>query len=304
MAGGVIPKGDVDSRPIQEVQPSDVKGYTQCHFFAGLGGWAYALKLARWPMIESIWTGSAPCQPFSCAGKRKGEKDSRHLWPYLFRLIRACRPPLVMGEQVAKKAGYGWFDGVAANLEGEAYTCWPVDIPACAVNTPHRRNRLYWLAYRASKGLHASTYERVCSEEESARARNGQSKRCSGIGGMANSYEAGLEERQVKPTREECATIRGSSNVGRVAYTTLPSGSRLKKQPINLSRSTNYWKKWDTVYCGDGFNRRVEPGTFPLANGVPARIPQISAFGNAIVPQLAAEIIRSWMDVRGIQPGV
>src|SRR5437879_4731102 len=68
IAARLIPAGDVDERPIQEVSPEDVRGYTQAHFFAGIGGWAYALRLAGWPDDRPVWTGSAPCQPFSIAG--------------------------------------------------------------------------------------------------------------------------------------------------------------------------------------------------------------------------------------------
>ncbi|MFZ5832382.1 MAG: DNA cytosine methyltransferase, partial [Planctomycetota bacterium] len=64
---GLIPPGDVDSRSIADVQGSDLDGYTQCHFFAGIGGWPLALQLAGWPATEPVWTGSCPCQPFSAA---------------------------------------------------------------------------------------------------------------------------------------------------------------------------------------------------------------------------------------------
>ena len=154
MKAGLVLQGEVDSRPIQEVQPEDVQGFVQCHFFSGMLGWPYALGLAGWSPDEPIWTGSCPCQPFSVAGKRKGAADERHLWPHFFRLIRACRPAVVMGEQVAGAAGYAWLDGVRSDLEGEGYSCRAVDIPACAVNAPHRRNRLYWVAESSVKPEH------------------------------------------------------------------------------------------------------------------------------------------------------
>jgi len=142
----VIAPGDVDDRSIKDVQPSDIAGYTQCHFFAGGGLWSVAARLAGWPDDRPLWTGSCPCQPFSAAGKQLGTDDPRHLWPDFHRLIRANRPAVVMGEQVAGAAGYGWFDGVRADLEGESYQGRAVDIPACAVDAPHQRNRLYWIA--------------------------------------------------------------------------------------------------------------------------------------------------------------
>ena len=69
---GQIAAGDVDERSITEVTADDVRGYTQCHFFAGIGGWSYALRLAGWPDTRPVWTGSCPCQPFSHAGKSGG----------------------------------------------------------------------------------------------------------------------------------------------------------------------------------------------------------------------------------------
>ena len=143
---GHIADGEVDTRSIVDVHPFDLQGFDQCHFFAGVGGWSHALRLAGWPDSRPVWTGSCPCQPFSVAGKGAGIDDPRHLWPHFHRLISAVRPPVVLGEQVAGKAGYGWFDGVRADLEGIGYAGRAVDIPALAVNAPHIRQRLYWVA--------------------------------------------------------------------------------------------------------------------------------------------------------------
>src|SRR5215472_15498904 len=114
---GHLPRGDVDTRSIKDVSPDDVRGYTHCHFFAGIGGWPYALQLAGWPDDAPVWTGSCPCQPFSCAGKRRGKKDARHLWPQFRRLIAERHPAIVFGEQVASKAGRLWLAGIRADLE-------------------------------------------------------------------------------------------------------------------------------------------------------------------------------------------
>ena len=100
-----IAPGVVDERSIEEVSADDLKGFTQCHFFAGIGGWALAARLAGWADDEPLWTGSCPCQPFSAAGKRGGTDDERHLWPVFFKLIKECRPSAVAGEQVASKLG-------------------------------------------------------------------------------------------------------------------------------------------------------------------------------------------------------
>ena len=117
IAAGHIAPGDVDARDIQDVTPDDLTGYTQCHFFAGLGGWSYALRLAGWPDDRPVWTGSCPCQPFSAAGKRSGTDDARHLWPEWFRLIDVCRPPIIFGEQVSGVGGRAWLSGADQNLQ-------------------------------------------------------------------------------------------------------------------------------------------------------------------------------------------
>lgn len=151
VSAGHIAPGDVDERSIVDVQPSDLEGYAQCHFFAGIGGWSLAARLAGFPDDRELWTGSCPCQPFSVAGKGEGQADERHLWPVFFGLIRARRPAVVMGEQVAAAVGKDWLDGVSADLEGIGYACGAAVVPACAVDAPHRRDRLWFVADAASR---------------------------------------------------------------------------------------------------------------------------------------------------------
>lgn len=105
IARGLIAPGEVDERDICAVQPDDVRAFAQCHFFAGIGAWSHALRLAGWADDAPVWTGSCPCQPFSIAGRRGGTNDERHLWPEWFRLIRECRPFVCFGEQVASADG-------------------------------------------------------------------------------------------------------------------------------------------------------------------------------------------------------
>ena len=133
IAAGHITPGDVDERSITDVQPSDLVGFTQCHFFAGIGGWSYALRLAGWPDDRPIWTGSCPCQPFSGAGQGGGHTDARHLWPEFFRLIQKCRPPVVAGEQVASRLGRYWLAAVRADLETLGYAVGAADLCAASV---------------------------------------------------------------------------------------------------------------------------------------------------------------------------
>jgi len=144
-AGHIAP-GVVDTRSIEDVRPDELAGFTQCHFFAGLGGWPYALQLAGWG-TRPVWTGSCPCQPFSAAGKGAGFDDQRHLWPAWFHLISQCRPAVVFGEQVANAIGHGWLDGAFDDLEGQVYACGASVLSASAVNAPHRRDRVWFSAY-------------------------------------------------------------------------------------------------------------------------------------------------------------
>jgi len=98
------------------------------------------------PKAVDVICGGYPCQPFSVAGKRRGKKDDRHLWPEMFRLVRECRPTFVICENVAGHVTMG-LDTVLSDLEGEGYTCWAFIIPACAVNAIHRRDRLWIVAH-------------------------------------------------------------------------------------------------------------------------------------------------------------
>lgn len=138
--------GTVDERSIVDLEPKDLAGYDTCHFFAGIGGWPLALRLADWPDIP-VWTGSCPCQPFSVAGKRGGHRDERHLWPAWFRLIRECRPAIVFGEQVASADGLEWLDAVSADMEGEGYAFGAADLCSAGAANLHVRQRLWWCAH-------------------------------------------------------------------------------------------------------------------------------------------------------------
>ena len=144
IAIGAIPAGTVDTRSIKEVMPDDLKQYEVCHFFAGIGGWAEALRIADY--AGPVWTGSCPCQPFSEAGQRRGADDPRHLWPEFKRLIASAKPPIVIGEQVASADGREWLAGVRTDLEALAYEVGCADLCAAGVGAPTRRQRLYWIA--------------------------------------------------------------------------------------------------------------------------------------------------------------
>lgn len=144
-AGHIAP-GIVDERSIEDVYPSDLRGFTQCHFFAGIGVWSHALRSAGWSDYRPVWTGSCPCQPFSEAGQGAGFDDERHLWPHFYHLIKECRPAIVLGEQVSGKRAGPWIDLVQDDLEEVGYAFGALAFPACSVGAPHIRDRLYWVA--------------------------------------------------------------------------------------------------------------------------------------------------------------
>ena len=163
---GELPMGEVWCRDMTTVSAEEVSHFTQRHWCCGIGGWPLALKMAGWPEDMPVDTASVPCQPFSCAGQRKGQDDERHLWPVFYRLVLDLRPPVIFGEQVAssdvigkaggvasKTPGRVWIDGVQSNMEEAGYAFGFALLGAHSVGAPHRRQRLYWVADMQRTGL-------------------------------------------------------------------------------------------------------------------------------------------------------
>lgn len=269
IAAGLIADGDVDERDIKDVTADDLVGYDQCHFFAGIGGWSLALRLAGWPDDRPVWTGSCPCQPFSAAGKKRGLSDERHLWPAWFNLIREYRPVTVFGEQVETAINHGWLDLVCDDLEGEGYAVGTVGLPAACVGAPHIRQRLWIVAHANDTGPQGRTGSQ----------RAGQC--ATGACGMDDGMEHSPCERR-EETGKSCAGCEK-----RLAGASAGTGGSGKSP----------WSGADWIYCRDGKWRPVEPGIVPLAHGIPGRVGALQAYGNAIVPQVAAEVIRAYMEI-------
>ncbi len=180
----LIPHGDVSSTSITELNPDDLRKYTQCHFFCGIAGWLEAFRLAGIDHRRRVWTGSCPCQPFSAAGAQEGQADARHLWPAFMRLIRECRPDCVFGEQVEGAIGFGWLDGIQADLEAEGYAVGHCVLGAHSAGSPNIRQRLYWVAYAENTGLQRG--------EDSAR-EGGRTEPESDNSGLSDGTRIGLE---------------------------------------------------------------------------------------------------------------
>jgi DNA (cytosine-5)-methyltransferase 1 len=198
---GLIPDGEVDSRSIADVEPSDLKGFTQCHFFAGIGGWSRALQLAGWSPDRPVWTGSPPCQSFSTAGKRKGKDDDRHLWPVFFDLIRECQPPTVFGEQVAAAIRYGWLDDLQADFEREGYASAAAVLPSGGICAPHKRDRLFFVADSINQRPQGWVQRREDSQRENFNGHFG----CSGSAFWGDSERVYCRDEKYRPIPTEPA---------------------------------------------------------------------------------------------------
>jgi DNA (cytosine-5)-methyltransferase 1 len=388
--GGHIADGIVDERSIADVQPSDLAGYTQCHFFAGIGGWSLALRIAGWPDDWAVWTGSCPCQPFSVAGKGAGIADARHLWPEFARLIGECLPANVFGEQVASAAGRLWLAGVRADLEGMGYAVGAADLCSAGVGSPNIRQRIYWMAQPQGEGW--SGVEPQCTQGLSERAWVGSDSADRGVaksqhdgldraqgveaeqsgnrphnglpvgsnngvcepsrmadtdqqgsqGRRSGEYQPGTAPGQIavssisggladarhperRPRAEPCdveggkllrpegkempVELRERSEVGRLEHPEQPGleGQPRHEHDRNQPRWVGadeagstaapgvacFWSPAELLPCTDGKARRVEPGSFPLAHGIPGRVGLLRGYGNAINPWLAAEFIQA-----------
>ena len=138
---GVIADGEVDERSIIDVQADDLRGFTQHHFFAGIGGWSYALRLAGWDDTRPVCTASLPCQPFSVAGSQKGIDDERHLLPHFIELVKQCNFQTIFGEQVPGAIKHGWSDDLSSEMESEGYACGQIILTAAGAGAPHIRQR-------------------------------------------------------------------------------------------------------------------------------------------------------------------
>jgi len=301
---GQIAAGDVDERSIVDVRPDDLRGYTQCHFFAGIGVWSYALRLAGWSDDRPVWTGSCPCQPFSVAGAGAGTNDHRHLWPIWYELIRQCRPATVFGEQVAGKAGLEWFGNVRADLEASGYAAGCADLCAASIGAPHVRQRLFWVANTNSHGLQGRLSGREDTQREAIRGSTG----CSSpivpfgfekvvfsmdCGDDGDCHECGYDYSEclcIGPTQDACS------------YLTLDG-------VLYGKRDGEEWSGPDFRVCKDGKTRPIESELEPLVDGAAFRVgsgcadwegksraEMLKAYGNAIVPQVAAAVIGAFME--------
>lgn len=288
ITAGHIAPGDVDERSIEDVHPSDLKPYTQCHFFAGVGVWSYALRRAGWADDRPVWTGSCPCQPFSEAGQGAGFDDKRHLWPHFHWLIQECRPAVVFGEQVASKPAGPWIDLVSTDMEAMAYAVAACAFPSSGIGAPHIRDRLYWVAYAKQHDRRRQAESPNHFGSQADGPANQHRRHRSAPVRMANANNN--EQRQ--------GGSRGSQGSARYESGTEPSRCgasdsldlRSRPGPVN-----GFWADADWIFCRDGKWRPVEPGTQPLADGFATRVGRLRAYGNAINAEAARIFIEAAM---------
>ena len=216
-----------------------------------------------------ILSGGFPCQPYSAAGKRLGKEDDRHLWPEMLRATRGIRPGWVVGENVRGLTNWSGglvFDEVQSDLEAEGYEVLPFLLPACAVNAPHRRDRIWFVAYAGGEQL-----------QERAPIGNGQDK---------EKERAGMDNRFERPSDTWDATYTDRRRQSGKEYG--------KKESGWIAEKSLYpdWQNFPTQspVCNgdDGLSSRLDGITFPKW-----RNESIKAGGNAIVPQVVYQIFKS-----------
>ena len=315
VAAGHVAPGTVDTRSIRDLKAEDVITHEQAHFFAGIGVWSHALRSAGWPDARSVWTGSCPCQPFSSAGRARGFADDRHLWPEWFRLIRECRPSVILGEQVASPDGLRWLDLVSSDLEGAGYAFGAADLCAAGVGAPHIRQRLYFVAVAdgerrerlrvqlrergprqaVSEARRGGAASRMADRQGDGRGQGSENGgRLTGGDGPARVPGSGLADdgapRWLGDAMRAGPQERPGAAVGRGAV-------RDEGQATIETGTSGFWSPAEWLPCQDGRFRPVEPGTFPLAHGVANRVGKLRAYGNALCAPVATAFVRAVMAV-------
>lgn len=259
-----------------------------------------------WRGKIDILTGGFPCQPYSSAGKRLGKEDDRHLWPEMLRAIREIRPKWVLGENVLGIVNWNGglvFNEVQADLEAEGYEVQPYVLPAVSVNAPHRRDRVWFVAY---SGSNCNTSSRK-SEANKRKGRKGikrtkkgriRSERLNGLDGFYGTSP----NSKGSSSEGKCKCGQGQRKFGgcNCSTTANPNSGRFTGKEYGQTESGQYSEKgvseWFKDFptqppiCSgnDGLSDELDGITFPKW-----RNESIKAYGNAIVPQVALQIFKA-----------
>jgi DNA (cytosine-5)-methyltransferase 1 len=351
--------GEVDERSIIDVDAADLQGFTQHHFFSGIGGWQYALRLAGWGDSRPVCTASLPCQPFSVAGSGKGKDDERHLLPHFIELVQQCNFKTIFGEQVSAAIRHGWLDDLCFEMERENYAVGSIVLTAAGAGAPHIRQRLYWAADSIDKGSQGRLSGR---QDKTREVISGHAGRSGSVGGVVypdgTGSQQGRESTKTTIYRDSIKPASGTSRLGNAKSdrrnegtkngtrnterdntegasgrpTCEKSGSHATSIHNSEARQDSTgeftgagsptliseWTDPNWLYCRDNKYRPIKPGIKPLANGLPkgmgyssdtsepinaddtqeARVMRLKGYGNAIVPQVAAQFISAFMAVQ------
>ena len=284
----LIPAGIVDSRSILEVTPSDLQGFTQCHFFAGIGGWPLALRTAGWADDRPVWTGSCPCQPFSAAGNNARQSDERHLWPHWAGIIGKCRPATIFGEQVTNAISAGWLDDVFHDLEKEKYACAAAVLPACSSGAPHRRDRIFFVANAAGKRLETGSctpfheqgskqrFERLCCGSDVANTDNDGKYGTAQSGSYEKIDDNGGEKRPQRTIEFEGSSFPGiisgdvvnASKSGSQRHNRNDGTAQGWQAQDGSAAEAGFWHGVEWWNGPDGKARPVKPSIHLLVDGI------------------------------------
>lgn len=296
MRRGLIADGEIDTHSIVDVRAEDLAGFTRCHFFAGIGGWDYALQLAGWPSDRPVWTGSCPCQPFSLAGARQGFDDSRHLWPQFARLIKDASPATVFGEQVASATD--WLGLVRGDLDAMGYAVGAMPIEAASAGADHLRDRFWFVADRTEQSQGRRRIYRSTEGAEEAFGRQAPEELIgsgSHVVPLANTARERCREARSDCERhaQRAARCGDTFNLAH-ALSERGCGRHSERPDAGNAHASGETIEW--VTGADGKRRPVKSGLRLLAHGVPNRVGSLRGFGNAIDPRPASEFILSFLE--------
>ena len=245
----------------------------------------------------TLLTGGFPCQPFSLAGKQRGKADDRYLWPEMLRVIREAGPTWIVGENVAGIVNMA-LDQVHTDLEAEGYEVESIIIPACGVDAPHRRDRV-WIVAHSTGGKRGGLQDK--SRTQGAQGGDQLPRDTSGLSGklcpqnMADSHSK-RQLQQERHIKEVGARIgNGSKNVADSKSVEIQG-----QRPSGIEKPQAHGCSSIPMRQGERSEQAEwlpEPDVDRVVDGLPNRVGRIRGLGNAIVPQVAAEIIRCIVEV-------